>query len=443
MNEVRILICDDDPLVHASSLPELERWGRCFSAFSIEEGIRTLQKEDIHLVVLDLMFGSDPDAGFGALSQLRRIQPDLPIIVLTGSADFRSVQRALRLGAIDYVAKDHGLEELIHGIRKALPRISTKPSTSMKPWIGNSNAMIGLMAEIDIARRGNEPVVIQGETGSGKEWVARMIAQASKPFVSIDSSTIHLSTAESVLFGHERGAFTGAEQKRTGLFEQGNGGTVFFDEIGNMQLEVQQKLLRVLQEKEIKRLGSHQPVPLQFRVLCATNQDLASLAVEGTFQKDLWHRLEVFLVEVPPLRKRIEDLDEMIRHFSPSLRLQSKTLGILQRYPWPGNVRELINLIRYLEAVLGESLSTREISPEILPQKYTRPMAHPVWTKNSWEPAPTGAKPFYEAVHRFEHSFLNDALRSSDGNVSQLARSLGMDRSHLYSKLKQLGLSNS
>lgn len=259
------------------------------------------------------------------------------------------------------------------------------------------------------------------------------------PFVAIDSSTIQSSTAESILFGHEKGAFTGAERTTKGVFEEADGGIVYFDEIANMSLEIQSKLLRVLQEKEIARLGSSKLIPLQFRVISATNLDLEEMCSKGRFKDDLYQRLCVVPLKVPPLRERREDIPLLLKHFSnihrhPAgpLTFTSEAIEILTRYNWPGNVRELVNLIAYL-SVMSDS---NQVESRILPEKI-RLGSSPRHASPS--PATT-SREFYKRMEEVELSILRDEYRLAEGNVSQMATNLGMDRSHLYTKLKQHGI---
>jgi DNA-binding NtrC family response regulator len=281
-------------------------------------------------------------------------------------------------------------------------------------------------------------VLIWGETGTGKELIARSLRPIREdgtlgPFVSVDSATIMESTAESMLFGHEKGAFTGADRTRPGLFEQADGGVLFFDELANMPLSIQQKLLRVLQEKEVTRMGSERCIKLNFRIVAATNQDLEALVGSGKFQADLLQRLNVLPIQLPPLRERREDIESLVAHFlkksahSSTREMSPEALVLLQRYSWPGNIRELQNVIEYAMTMTDQKV----LEPGDLPERIR---AH--LSSQSQKEAST----FYEKIIRFERSLLEEALRGPYNSVSELATQLGMDRSHLYTKLKQHGL---
>ena len=296
------------------------------------------------------------------------------------------------------------------------------------------------------------PVIIFGETGTGKEVIARNLRKnfedgTLEPFVAVDSGTIQSSVAESMLFGYEKGAFTGAEKATRGFFEEADGGCIYFDEIANMPLEIQNKLLRVFQEKEVLRIGSSKPISLDFRVICATNQNLDSLAKQGKFKEDLLQRLNVLQIQIPPLRERTEDIPLLLEYFSevlrnglPKLIFLPETLAVIQQYPFPGNIRELSNLVLYLYSMS----ETQEISPLDLPPKFHLSQDSKATpdskTGNAVEQFNLNIKNFYKAVEGFEKKFLDQEYKTLDGNISRMAVELGMDRSYLHSKLKNYGI---
>jgi DNA-binding NtrC family response regulator len=308
--------------------------------------------------------------------------------------------------------------------------------------IGGSPAAQLLRERLERFKRSDAPVLIWGETGTGKELAARVLRPMRSdgtpgPFVAVDSATITESTAESILFGHEKGAFTGADRARAGLFEQADGGVIFFDELANMPLNIQQKLLRVLQEKEVVRMGSDRPIRLQFRVVCATNQDLDELVRQGRFQADLLQRLNVLPIQLPPLRERREDIGLLAEHFLRRRRPSGHEIGpdalaLLQNYPWPGNIRELQNVIDYTVAMGdGPTLEPGDL-PERIRAEGLKPSG-PIETEGA-----SGS--LYERVLSFEKRLLEEALAQPYPSVTALAERLGMDRSHLYTKLRQHGL---
>ncbi|MBU6375313.1 MAG: sigma-54 dependent transcriptional regulator, partial [Bdellovibrionales bacterium] len=286
------------------------------------------------------------------------------------------------------------------------------------------------------------PVLIYGETGSGKELVARSLRPTRPdgslaPFVAVDSSTIQGGTAESILFGHEKGAFTGADKTVKGLFEEANGGVVFFDELSNMPLPIQQKLLRVIQEKEVTRMGSHRPIPVQFRLICASNIDLEKLVSEGRFQADLYQRINVLPVKLPSLRERDADIpllaNDFLKRERPQWRWSPDAIAVLKGYSWPGNIRELQNIISYAVTMSeGPELEIGDLPERVrATTRFQKPLSE-TETENGTS--------FYSQVLAFEAELLKVAIQKPFRSVSELAEKLGMDRSHLYTKLKQHGL---
>jgi DNA-binding NtrC family response regulator len=348
----------------------------------------------------------------------------------------------MRLGATDYVPKDASPDELSHSIARVLERRRLLLRNAQQDFelasnerkhvlVGESQAIAQLRKMLPKLAGSPANVLITGETGTGKEVVARQLRGrlpdgSLSPFVSVDSATIQSTMAESMLFGHEKGAFTGAEKTTKGIFEEANGGIVYFDEIGNMPLEIQSKLLRVLQEKEISRLGSSKPIQLEFRVICATNCDLEQMARQGQFKPDLLQRLNVLPVQLTPLRERPEDIPALIERFQQADRRLTFTpaaLNALKAYAWPGNARELGNLVAYLAAMIEDD----EVDFADLPPKF-RDAARP------------SESSYYEKVASFEKKLLAEEYARREGNVSKLALDLGMDRSHLYSRLKEFGI---
>ncbi len=470
----RILICDDDPLFHLAVKLAFKKGFQFFSASNGDEALALLRKTVFALVLLDIQMRT-PTEGLTYIRRFKDVDSDLSIIITSGVKEFGVVRDALRLGADDYILKgvenDDLTEAVAHAVlrsvqTKNLVRCNERQSAEVfrlqqegQSLIGISPSMQLLRRQIVKARESSANVLISGETGTGKEVVARLLRKAPpsaasnassnassnsssnaamEPFVAIDASTIQSSMAESMLFGHQRGAFTGADQSQKGIFEEADGGVVYFDEIANMPLEIQCKLLRVLEEKEIKRLGSQRVIPLEFRVICATNQNLEDLAQRGLFKEDLLQRLNVIPLTVVPLRERKEDLPGLIEHClrrhnkgNRALSFDKEAMDCLQGYDWPGNVRELSNLVLFL-------LSMSENDPVTLsdlPPRMRREVGGPEVKGN-----PVAAPTFYTEISKFEKKILQDALLQNQGKVSRTASLLGIDRSHLYIKLKEHGL---
>jgi two-component system nitrogen regulation response regulator NtrX len=461
----RILICDDDRNLHLGLKSTLGKDFDIRSAYKAEEALLLLKKSTTDILLLDMDLGTGKD-GLTVIPKVLEVQSDIRIILFSGSTDFELVRNGMKLGAFDYIQKGCGLEELRHGFTKALEHRELKKRTAQTQreltqntrhltLIGKSPAIERIRRQIDRARNSRAPVLIQGETGTGKEVVARMLRKTLsdgllEPFVAVDSSTIQSSVAESILFGYEKGAFTGAEKSTPGLFEEADGGALYFDELGNMPLEIQNKLLRAIQEKEVLRIGSSRPLQLDFRVIAATNREIQGMVNGGTFKDDLYQRINVLQIDLPPLRERPEDIPDLLEHFSrihaegsPPLRFLPETLDLIERYPFPGNIRELSNLVLYLYT-MGES---EEVSPFDLPPKFRMQGSSPtpgktqirVQTSNG-EGDPLAEPDFYRAVEKFEKTYLSLHYRRLNANVSKMAQELGMDRSYLHTKLKSYGI---
>ncbi len=449
----QLLICDDDSLFHLAVKHALKGQFDCKSSYNGDEAITILRNEAVDVVLLDVQMRT-PDEGLRYLPKIKAAEPDAAIVMSSGATAFDIVREAMRLGASDYVPKDFDPNDLMHTLANVLETRSLKRrreqqnfealSTQRKHLLlGESPAIQHLRKTIERIKLSPANVLIQGETGTGKEVVARLLRKtlsdgALEPFVAVDSSTIQSSTAESHLFGHEKGAFTGAERSTKGIFEEANGGIVYFDEVANMPPDIQAKLLRVLQEKEITRLGSCKTLQLDFRVICATNKNLDELAQKGLFKDDLLQRINVIPIELPPLRERKEDIPLLLQHFVQKNRAEieftEEAIALLQAYSWPGNVRELGNVVAYTLAMCASP----EIDISDLPPKIREA------SKNSNKTQPTSGQTqgesFYDRVASFERQILAEGYEQNEGNISRLALALGMDRSHLYTKLKEHGL---
>ncbi len=454
----KVLICDDDQTIHLAIKSVLGKEYDIKSAYNGDEAVAILKKNYVDLVLLDMEMRNDRE-GLETIPKLLEIQNDVLIIFFSGKTGFECVRSAMKAGAYDYVPKDSGPDELRHVLSKALEHRNLKAknkktqhelktNSKQHVLIGKSAAIEKIRKQVERARQSPAPVVIYGETGTGKEVIARLLRKTHadgclEPFVAVDSSTIQSSVSESVLFGYEKGAFTGAEKATRGLFEEANEGCVYFDELANMPIEIQNKLLRVIQEKEVLRIGSAKPIALDFRVICATNQDLEQLAKHGKFKDDLYQRLNVLQINIPPLRERQEDIPLLLEHYAstlanglPIIKFLPETLEVIQKYPFPGNVRELVNLILYLYSMSEET----EISPLDLPPKF-RGSASSVPSSESASFADHQTeKNFYKRIEHFEKAILEQEYKRLEGNVSKIAAELGMDRSYLHGKLKNYGI---
>ena len=445
-----ILICDDDPLIHLAVKGILKGQFECRSAHHVDEALVIIRKHPVDLLLLDIQIRTENE-GLLALPIIHETDPELPIVMMSGLTDFRAVREAMRLGASDYVAKDLEQNDLAHVLTRTLERKNLLKRNAQQNQEVTRNqrqhVMIGahpkihaLQKTIERIRHSPANVLIYGETGTGKEVIARQLRksladQTLAPFIAVDSATIQSSTAESLLFGHEKGAFTGAEKLTKGIFEEADGGIVYFDEIANMPLDIQAKLLRVLQEKEVTRVGSARVLQLDFRVVCATNKNLELMVKQGTFKDDLLQRLSVIPLEIPPLRDRPEDIPLLVEHLigkqtgqNERFRFSPDALNCLQQYSWPGNVRELGNLVAYLIAMTdGIEIDLPDLPPKI------RDAAKKSRTVSEHSPG----SGFYDRVAKFEKELLGAEYSVHGGNVSRMALALGMDRSHLYAKLKE------
>lgn len=461
----QILICDDDLTFHVAikhalaTGPAKEIKFQCRSAHNSDEALAIFKNHATDIVVLDVEMRS-ADEGLRLIPKLRELDPEIAIIMSSGRKDFETVKEAMRLGAWDYIPKEIDTGPLLHTLEQALERrqlmkrnhqqnFELSQSQKKHVMVGDSSAMQNLRRTVERMRKSQANVLITGETGVGKEVVARQLRAVGPdgnfaPFIAVDSATIQSSRAESILFGHEKGAFTGADKATKGIFEEAHGGIVYFDEIGNMPLEIQAKLLRVLQEKEVVRLGSSKPLELSFRVVCATNRNLDEMVRKGEFKDDLLQRLNVLPVEIPPLRERREDIPHLAQHLLTRLglleprRFTDEALEALKKYSWPGNIRELSNVIAFVTTMSdADEIEVSDLPPKV--RDAAREFFHvsrPLGAAESFADAGS----FYEKVAAFEFDLLTRELQTATGNVSRMAIQLGMDRSHLYTKLKEHGL---
>jgi len=447
----RILIVDDDPGTLRSLAHALEIEGyAAVTAGSAAEALAKLQAEPADAALCDVVM---PGAsGLELLKSVRERAPELPVILMSGQATVETAVKATRLGAIDFIEKPVGLERLLLTLKNALrlDRLERENRELLRYWkdelqlIGDSAPMRALRALIERAAPSDVPILILGENGTGKELVARAIHELSprraQPFVKLNCAAVPAELVESELFGHERGAFSGALLRRRGAFEQADGGTLFLDEIGDMPAAMQAKLLRVLQDGSLRRVGATGEIRVDVRLISATNRAVEALLQEGRFREDLYYRISTLTLEAPPLRERREDIPALAQHFLLSAcrrnhwrprDLDAEALGRLREQPWRGNVRELRNVIaRALILSANETLRGEDISAALAPL--------PAGAERATTPAASGA--LRDLVDAFERDVIRERLKKSGGNATAAARSLGLERSHLYKKCKQLGI---
>jgi two-component system nitrogen regulation response regulator GlnG len=442
---------------------------------------RALQRDDMIVATfetgdraLDALKGQAPDAvvadirmpGISGLELLQRIHqdaPDLPVIIMTAHSDLDSAVSAYQGGAFEYLPKPFDVDDAVALVRRAcdLHRQQcerTHVSEPLPEIIGEAPAMQEVFRAIGRLSRSNITVLINGESGTGKELVARALhrhsPRAVKPFIALNMAAIPKDLLESELFGHERGAFTGAQSSRQGRFEQADGGTLFLDEIGDMPPELQTRLLRVLAEGEFYRVGGHTPTRVDVRVIAATHQDLEKRVRDGRFREDLFHRLNVIRVQLPALRERREDIPLLMGHFlrqaGTELEVEPKTLRsdaevYLSRLDWPGNVRQLENLCRWLTVMAsGREIHVGDLPPDLRERPGSQPgTVHWVDALSLWatQTLVEGERHILDtAVPAFERTLIRVALEHSGGHRQEAAKLLGWGRNTLTRKIKELDM---
>ncbi len=455
--QTRILVIDDDEPGRQVMELLLKKAGfTTISAASGAHGVAQVRDGQVDLVLLDLFL---PDKnGIDILREIRQVTPLLEVVVITGHASAESAVQAMKEGAFDYITKPVNFEELKIVIAKAREkqrlllenvylRKQLEERFQFKSIIGGSPAMQRVFERMQRIIKTDSTVLILGESGTGKELVARAIhhngRRAGHPFVAVNCGAIPETLLESELFGHTRGAFTGAVRDKIGKFEAANQGTIFLDEIGTMPLQLQSKLLRVLQEQEVERVGSTKPVKLDVRVISATHVDLEEQVRIGSFREDLFYRLNVIPLQLPPLRERREDLLPLVSHFldkfchlmgRPLMNLTKPALDALERYRWPGNVRELENVVERLVALT----ELDAITPDDLPAEVngTLHTAKGVYL----DLTPQGID-MPAAIEELERKLITKALQMSGGVKARAAALLGLNRTTLVEKIKRSGIS--
>jgi len=462
--QLEVWVVDDDRSVRWV-LEKALRQADCKTR-SFERGehlMEAIDKAMPDVLVTDVrMPGMD---GLVLLDRLSHQCPELPVIVVTAHSDLESAVAAYQGGAFEYLPKPFDVDEVVGLVRKAarqkghaLEQSGPGDRDKTPPLIGQAPAMQEVFRSIGRLSRSSMTVLITGESGTGKELVARALHQhsprADKPFVALNTSAIASELLESELFGHERGAFTGADARRIGRFEQADRGTLFLDEIGDMSPALQTRLLRVLAEREFYRVGGQTSIEVDVRVIAATNQDLARAVEEGRFREDLYHRLNVIRINTPPLRQRRRDIPMLLSHYLadaaqeldvPAKTVHSEAMEILQRYDWPGNVRQLVNVSRRMMLTAPGGVIAAVDVPEDLgaraggaaQQEWTRSLAN--WAEQelgSDQQSPLIAA----ALPEFEKTLIRIALKQANGHRQQAARLLGWGRNTLTRKIRALNL---
>jgi two-component system nitrogen regulation response regulator NtrX len=444
-----ILIVDDEPAIQSALRGVLEDEGyRVTAVGSGAEAIGVVADETPDVVFLDIwMPGLD---GLATLAQLKRVRPETAVVMISGHATIETAVKATQLGAYDFIEKPLSLDKTLVTVTRALEHVRLETENQSlrerlderSQLIGETAIMKALREQIATAAPTNGRVLIHGENGSGKELVARAVhalsARCERAFVEVNCAAIPEELIESELFGHEKGAFTGAYARRRGRFELADGGTIFLDEIGDMSLKTQAKVLRALEEQSFERVGGKDTIKVDVRVIAASNRNLESLIRDGRFREDLFYRLSVIPIEVPPLRTRTDDIplliDHFIRLFSAENGKRIKTLSgealaYFLAYDWPGNVRELRNMVERLVIMAPRDV----IEAEDLPA--------PLRPKERWgEAGETSQRTLREARDGFERAYILAELRATDWNMTRTAERLGIERSHLYRKIKAYGI---
>jgi DNA-binding NtrC family response regulator len=451
MKQPSLLLVDDDPAFRQVMAVELGRMGYEVDAVGTgEEAIRRVAASEPEVVLLDLRL-----PGMGGLEALKAIQASAPtteVIMLTGHGSIDSAIESIRIGAYDYVVKPCPLDELQIRIQRAIERRSLRQRTNIlergltppdpsNSFIGDSPEFRRLLNLIERVAPSDSTVLITGETGAGKERVAKLIhlrsSRRSRPFVVVECAALQESLLQSELFGHERGAFTGADRAKPGLFEVAHGGTIFLDEIGEVSPATQTKLLRVLDTSTFRHVGSTREIQVDVRILTATNRDISAMVRQGLFRDDLFYRLSTITVEVPPLRERRNDVDLLAQHFATVLnerfgsnkQISEPALQVLRGHKWPGNVRELLHVVE-AALVLCEG---SQVLPEHLPASLRN-------TKNG-APAGTLAQDSQlPTLQEVELAHIRMAIQVSKGHRGNAAKILGMSERNLYRKLREHGL---
>ena len=461
---LNVWVVDDDQSVRwvlEKALRQADMEARSFER--AEHLLDAIERDEPDVLITDVRMPGM--SGITLLERLRARSPQLPIIVITAHSDLQNAVAAYKGGAFEYLPKPFDIDEAVELVRKAARQngIAGKDESGaareIPSLIGQAPAMQEVFRSIGRLAGSSMTVLITGESGTGKELVARALHEhsprAAKPFVALNTSAIASELLESELFGHEKGAFTGADARRIGRFEQADGGTLFLDEIGDMSPALQTRLLRVLAESEFFRVGGQQSIKVDVRVIAATNQDLARAVKESRFREDLYHRLNVIRINTPPLRERRADIPLLFRHYlaasaseldAPAKAIDAEALELLQSYDWPGNVRQLVNATRRLTVTAPGTVITTEDIPLDLGGAVQNQGAAQEWTRSlaNWAEQQLGSKaatPLLEtALPEFEKTLIRIAISQTKGHRQEAAKLLGWGRNTLARKMKALQL---
>jgi two-component system nitrogen regulation response regulator GlnG len=458
-----VWIVDDDASIRWVLERALKQAGMTPTAFEdADAALAALRRGQPDVLVTDVRMPGR--SGLELLDEIRTRRPKLPVIVMTAHSDLDSAVAAYQGGAFEYLPKPFDIDQAVELVRRAAAQQqraveSAAESRRIPEMLGHAPAMQEMFRAIGRLSRSSMTVLITGESGTGKELVARALhrhsPRATKPFIALNTSAFTADLLESELFGHEKGAFTGATELRRGRFEQADGGTLFLDEIGDMSPQLQTRLLRVLAEGEFYRVGGQLPVKVDVRVIAATHQDLEARVRDHLFREDLLHRLNVIRIEVPPLRQRREDIPELLRHYLDVAALELETTPkvlseeaarALERFDWPGNVRQLVNACRRLTVLAaGREIRLADLPPDLGGAGAAASGQAPDWSQAlaSWAHARLlgGGPPLLEeAMPEFERTLLREALKVTRGGRQDAAKLLGWGRNTLTRKLKELGM---
>ncbi len=449
----KILVVDDETSILSSLKGILDDEG--FSAVTAESGEKAMQimrrtnGATIQVAMVDIWM---PDMdGLQLLDWLHRNFPKLPVIVMSGHGTIETAVRATKKGAYDFIEKPLSLEKILITLKHALKEAALeKENEELKrkfpqqntEIVGESKEIAAVLEQVDMAAPSDGWVLIKGENGTGKELIARRIHKQSLrkegPFIELNCAAIPEELIESELFGHEKGSFTGASNQKLGKFDQANGGTLFLDEIGDMSLKTQAKILRVLQEQRFERVGGTQMFNVNVRVITASNKNLEEEIAKGSFREDLYYRLNVIPIEIPPLRERKKDIPLLVEYFlsffnergrGPAKKMSKEAQECMNAYHWPGNIRELKNIVERIVIMIGEPvIEVRHIPPVVrMPNTDLLQVQEYPHT-------------FKEATSQFEKQFLQNMLMKNNWNISKTSEVVQIERSNLHRKIKSLGI---
>lgn len=455
MKKLTVLVADDDSRHRAMLCTLLHDWG--YDTREAANGVEAVEcSRECDVVLLDVRMPLKD--GLAALPEIKKLRQDIPVILMTAFSDIAAAVEAMRNGAWDYLTKpldfaklqitvSNAIEKVAHTVENGAEAASGRPNAAGFPLLGSSQPMRQLEEMLLTVAPAEATLLITGESGTGKELAARAAHQASRrsggPFVAINCGAFTESLLASELFGHEKGAFTGADKKHDGLFRQACGGTIFLDEVGEMPLSMQVRLLRVIQEKEVLRVGGSRPEPVNCRIIAATNRDLAAEVAAGRFREDLYYRLNVVSLAMPPLRDRSGDVPVLAEYFARRfakmndkrfLGITPGAMNLLNGWKWPGNVRELENVMeRAIILMPGEYVGERELPEHIQAGSQTAPATPPPLAGRQ-SPDASGHWPTLEAV---EKQVILETLKRLGNNKTETARTLGITRKTLHAKLNK------